>query len=108
MTPVGTVTGSIVTGRRVGIKPRARRLIVEVKPLLEAERDRRAARRQAFDYAHRSGVRFVVIWDGDFYEVFDRCCGERLRYDEMRQGNFSLTSLRSRDADLLSVLASER
>ena len=60
-------------------------LVVEVKPLLETERDRRAARRQGFDYAHRLGMRFVAISDGDYYEIFDRCCGERLRYDEMRQ-----------------------
>lgn len=83
-------------------------LVVEVKPRLETERDRRAARRQGFDYAHRLGMRFVVISDGDYYEVFDRCCGERLRYDEMRQGGFYLTALRSRDADLLGLLSSER
>lgn len=83
-------------------------LVVEVKPLLETERDRRAARRQGFDYAHRLGMRFVVISDGDFYEVFDRYGGKRLRYDEMRQGSFQISSLRSRDNDLLAMLASER
>ncbi|MCE9529444.1 MAG: type I restriction enzyme HsdR N-terminal domain-containing protein [Planctomycetales bacterium] len=83
-------------------------LVVEVKPLLETERDRRAARRQGFDYAHRHGMRFVVISDGDFYEIFDRCAGQRLRYDEMRQGSFHLSALRSRDSDLLSLLAAER
>lgn len=83
-------------------------LVVEVKTLLETERDRRAARRQGFDYAHRLGMRFVVISDGDFYEIFDRCAGNRLRYDEMRQGSFHLTALRARDSDLLSLLAAER
>ncbi len=83
-------------------------LVVEVKALLASERDRRAARRQGFDYAHRHGMRIVVISDGDFYEVFDRCAGQRLRYDEMRQGSFHLSSLRSRDSDLLSLLAAER
>ncbi|HTK76922.1 MAG TPA: isocitrate lyase/phosphoenolpyruvate mutase family protein [Gemmataceae bacterium] len=83
-------------------------LVVEVKPLLEAEREKRAARRQGFDYAHRLGMRFVVISDDDYYEVFDRCAGQRLRYDEMRQGAFQLTALRLRDADLLSMLAAER
>jgi hypothetical protein len=83
-------------------------LVVEVKPLLETERHRRAARRQGFDYAHRLGMRFVVISDGDFYEIFDRCAGQRLRYDEMRQGSFHLSALRSRDSDLLSLLAAER
>lgn len=83
-------------------------LVVEVKPSLSNEREKRAARRQAFDYAHRAGMRFVVISDADFYEVYDRRAGERLRYDEMRQGSFCITSLRLRDADLLSLLASER
>jgi hypothetical protein len=83
-------------------------LVVEVKALLESERVRRAARRQGFDYAHRLGMRLVVISDGDFYEIFDRCAGQRLRYDEMRQGSFHLSALRSRDSDLLSLLAAER
>jgi len=83
-------------------------LVVEVKSSLQNARDRRGARRQGFDYAHRGGMRFVVISDGDYYEVFDRCAGGRLRYDEMHQGSFSLTSLRARDADLLGLLATER
>jgi hypothetical protein len=83
-------------------------LVVEVKPLLESNRDKRAALRQGFDYAHRIGMRLVVISDGDFYEIFDRCAGERLRYDEMRQGSFHLSALRPRDSDLLSLLAAER
>jgi hypothetical protein len=83
-------------------------LVVEVKQLLESERHKRAARRQGFDYAHRLGMRYVVISDGDFYEIFDRCAGQRLRYDEMRLGSFHLTAIRSRDSDLLSLLASER
>jgi hypothetical protein len=82
-------------------------LVVEVKPLLETERHKRAARRQAFDYAHRLGMQFVVISDGDFYEIFDRCAGHCLRYDEMRQGSFHVTALRSRDADLLRLLKAE-
>jgi hypothetical protein len=83
-------------------------LVVEVKPLLETERHRRAARRQGFDYAHRLGMRLVVISDGDFYEIFDRCAGQCLRYDEMRQGSFHLSALRLRDFDLVSLLAAER
>jgi hypothetical protein len=82
-------------------------LVVEVKSLLDTERDRRAARRQAFDYAHRLGMRFVVISDGDYYEIFDRCSGQRVRYDEMRQGSFRVTALRLRDSDLLNLLAAE-
>jgi hypothetical protein len=83
-------------------------LVVEVKPSLDSDRHRKSARRQGFDYAHRIGLRYVVISDGDYYEVYDRFAGERLAYDEMRQGNFRLTSLRSRDNDLLSLLAAER
>lgn len=83
-------------------------LVVEVKASLKSDKEKRAARRQAFDYAHRKGLRYVVISDGDFYEVYDRCAGERLSYDEMKQGSFQLTSLRSRDSDLLSLLAAER
>jgi hypothetical protein len=83
-------------------------LVVEVKPLLETERERRAARRQGFDYAHRQGMRFVVISDGDFYEIYDRCAGQRLTYGEMRQGSFHLTALRLRDDDLINLLARER
>src|SRR5439155_25384143 len=78
-------------------------LVVEVKPLLETNRDKRAALRQGFDYAHRLGMRFVVISDGDFYEIYDRCTGSRLRYDEMRHGSFQITSLRTRDSDLLGL-----
>jgi hypothetical protein len=83
-------------------------LVVEVKRLLDSERERRAAKRQGFDYAHRHGMRFVIISDGDYYEVFDRCAGQRLRYDEMRQGSFHLSALRQRDSDLLSLLAAGR
>jgi hypothetical protein len=83
-------------------------LVVEVKASLKSDKEKRAARRQGFDYAHRKGLRYVVISDGDFFEVYDRCAGERLSYDEMRQGSFQLTSLRSRDGDLLSLLATER
>jgi hypothetical protein len=83
-------------------------LVVEVKPLLQTGRDKRAALRQGFDYAHRHGMRVAVISDGDFYEIFDRCAGLRLRYDEMRQGSFQVTALRTRDADLLNLLAAER
>jgi hypothetical protein len=83
-------------------------LVVEVKPNLETGRHKRAARRQGFDYAHRIGMRFVVISDADFYEIYDRCAGQRLRYDEMRQGSFHISASRQRDSDLLSLLASER
>jgi hypothetical protein len=83
-------------------------LVVEVKPLLVAERERRAARRQAFDYAHRHGMRFVVISDADFYEIYDRSAMQRLRYDEMCQGALKLSALRDRDSDLLQILAAER
>ena len=83
-------------------------LVVEVKGKLEAERESCAPRRQGFDYAHRHGMRFVVISDADFYEIYDRCSGDLLRYDEMRQGSFKLTALRIRDSDLLSMLAAER
>jgi hypothetical protein len=83
-------------------------LVVEVKPLLETARDKQRAVRQAFDYAHRHGMRFVVISDADFYEIYDRCAGQRLSYDEMRQGSFHLSALRRRDSDLVSLLAAER
>jgi hypothetical protein len=83
-------------------------LVIEVKSSLANEREKRAARRQGFDYAHRLGMPFVVISDGDYYEAYDRRVGQGLRYDEMRLGNFQLTALRSRDHDLLSILAAER
>jgi hypothetical protein len=81
-------------------------LVIEVKPSLRNEPERRAARRQAFDYAHGFGLRYVAISDGDYYEVYDRHAGERMRYNEMRLGSFQLTSLALRDGDLLSLLAS--
>jgi hypothetical protein len=83
-------------------------LVVEVKARLETQREQRIARRQGFDYAHRHGMRYVVISDGDLYELYDRLGGQRLRYDEMRQGAFRISALRLRDSDLLSVLAAER
>jgi hypothetical protein len=83
-------------------------IVVEVKARLETERERRIARRQAFDYAHRHGMRYVVVSDSDLYEVFDRCAGQRLRYEEMFQGAFRISALRSRDSDLLALLAAER
>jgi len=83
-------------------------LVVEVKQSLQNDREKRAARRQGFDYAHRAGLRYMLISDGDYYEIYDRCAGEGLSYDEMKQGSFHVTALRSRDSDLLSLLASER
>jgi len=83
-------------------------LVVEVKARLDTQRDLRIARRQGFDYAHRHGMRYVVISDGDLYEIYDRYASQRLRYDEMRQGAFRISALRLRDSDLLSVLATEK
>jgi hypothetical protein len=57
--------------------------------------------------AERPGVR-AHAERGHEREIFDRCAGQRLRYDEMRQGSFHLSALRSRDSDLLSLLAGKR
>lgn len=82
-------------------------LVVEVKGALATDSEKRAARRQGFDYAHERGMRYVVISDGDYYEIYDRGTGGRLRYQEMRVGNFHLTALTMRDQDLLGLLAAE-
>lgn len=81
-------------------------LVAEVKGSLETEAEIRRARRQGFDYAHRHGARYVVLSDGDYYEIYDRTIGTRLLYREMRMGNFRLTAFKLRDRDLLATLAS--
>jgi len=82
-------------------------LVIEVKKSLSNDSERQSARRQGFDYAHEHGMRYVVISDGDHYEIYDRFAGERLRYSEMRVGTFLMSSLKSRDHDLLALLAAE-
>ena len=76
--------------------------VFEVKRSLEKDKGRKKARRQAFDYAMESGARFVVLTDGDVYEIYDReLPGD---YAATRCGRFQLTRLRKGDAQIIDLL----
>jgi predicted type IV restriction endonuclease len=80
-------------------------MVVEVKRSLTASKDRDAALRQGFDYAARTGARFVVITDADAFEIYDRTAG--LDHAGMLRGKFRLTAFRPEDATILDLLRAQ-
>ncbi len=76
--------------------------VFEVKRSLQSKKERDQARRQGFDYAARTGARFVVLTDADRYEIYDRKAG--LDHDSMLIGSFQLTKFRREDVALLDEL----
>lgn len=78
--------------------------VFEVKRTLMNSNARSDALRQGFDYANRTGARYVVISDADRYEIYDRMRG--LDHATMLCGTFQLTAFRSTDAPILEILRS--
>lgn len=76
--------------------------VFEVKRSLLNPNARSDALRQGFDYANRTGARYVVISDADRYEVYDRKRG--LDHATMLCGAFQLTAFRNEDVAILDVL----
>ena len=76
--------------------------VFEVKRSLRSTKERDQARRQGFDYAARTGARFVVLTDADRYEIYDR--KEGLDHDSMLRGSFQLTKFRRDDIAMLDEL----
>ncbi len=76
--------------------------VFEVKRSISQRTVRDQARRQAFDYAARTGARFVVLTDSDRYEIYDRQAGSD--YDSTLMGSFQLTKFRRDDIATLDEL----
>jgi len=76
--------------------------VFEVKRSLSSLKDRRQALRQAFDYANKTGAKFVVITDSDTFEIYDRTKG--LDHSTQLQARFRLTEFKSDDEARLDLL----
>ncbi len=82
-------------------------LIVEVKTFWDLSFHNGAeAIKQAFNYAHEQGVRYVIVTNGDTYILFDRLKG--LSWESNLIGEFQLTSLQQEDLALIDRLRPER
>lgn len=62
--------------------------------------------KQAYNYAHDQGVRYVIVTNGDTYIFFDRLKG--LSWESNQIGEFQLTSLQQEDLPLIDRLRPER
>jgi hypothetical protein len=62
--------------------------------------------KQAYNYAHDQGVRYVIVTNGDAYILFDRLKG--LSWESNLLGEFQLTSLQQEDLALIDRLRPER
>jgi len=62
--------------------------------------------KQAYNYAHEQGVRYVIVTNGDTYILFDRLKG--LSWESNLLGEFQLTSLQRDDLALIDRLRPER
>jgi hypothetical protein len=62
--------------------------------------------RQAYNYAHDEGVRYVLVTNGDTYLLFDRLRG--LSYKSNLLGEIQLTKLKEADLALIDRLRPER
>lgn len=84
----GRIDVSLVRGERVF-------LITEVKKNWGLTIEDEDVLMQAYNYAHDTGARYVVITNGDYYGIFDRDNGKT--YKEQLIGEFSISKLRSED-----------
>ncbi len=62
--------------------------------------------KQAYQYAHENGVRYVIVTNGDDYILFDRLKG--LSWESNLLGEWKLTELREEDLQLIDRLRPER
>lgn len=96
--------GRVDVTLQIGGRPVA---IVEVKRAWDLSRyNGMDAVKQAYQYAHNEGVRYVVVTNGDNYLFYDRLKG--LSWDANLVGEFSLTSLQEDDVKLVERLRPER
>jgi hypothetical protein len=58
--------------------------------------------KQAYNYAHDQGVRYVIVTNGDTYILFDRLKG--LSWESNLLGEFQLTALQQEDLALIDRL----
>ena len=79
--------------------------VFEVKRTIASSSEHASARRQGMDYASQTGAPFVVITDGDRYEIYDRRKGHD--YTTMLCGRFQLTTFRDEDVKVLDLLRPE-
>ncbi len=77
-------------------------LLLEVKRSWELGAHSSDVIRQAYQYAHEQGIRFVAITNGDYYLLFDRLKG--LSYENNIVGEFTLSSLEEEDLELIDSL----
>jgi hypothetical protein len=62
--------------------------------------------KQAYEYAHECGVRYVIVTNGDDYLLFDRLKG--LTWESNLLGELRLTALQDEDLKLVDRLRPER
>jgi len=62
--------------------------------------------KQAYNYAHDQGVRYVIVTNGDTYILFDRLKG--LSWESNLIGEFQLTALQQEDLALIERLRPAR
>jgi len=62
--------------------------------------------RQAFNYSHETGTRYVIVTNGDRYLLFDRDRGRT--YDDHLVADFQLTSLQRDDIQIIERLRKGR
>jgi len=77
--------------------------VIEVKQSLASKSARDDAHRKGFDYAGKTGARYVIITDADQYLVYDRDMDWR-KYEDCRVGSFRLTAFVSSDEPTLALL----
>jgi len=81
--------------------------VVEVKRTWDLDYDSAIeARKQAYQYAHENGMRYVVVTNGDDYILFDRLKG--LSWETNLLGEWKLTALRDEDLKFIDRLRPER
>lgn len=62
--------------------------------------------KQAYQYAHENGVRYVIVTNGDDYILFDRLKG--LSWESNLLGEWKLTALQEEDLKIIDRLRPER
>jgi len=77
-------------------------IVVEVKRDWGLKQRTFLVLKQAYDYAQRLGARYVVITNGNYYEIYDRAKG--MSYKDHYLGSFSLLSLTLEGEKLIEVL----
>jgi predicted Mrr-cat superfamily restriction endonuclease len=83
--------------------------VVEVKRTWDLDYDGDnaiKARKQAYQYAHETGMRYVLVTNGDDYMLFDRLKG--LSWETNLLAEWKLTALRDEDLTMIDRLRPER